>query len=290
LKRNAIAAGCAIALALGLAGCNRSAEGLPTASVQETVLPPTLTSVFPLPTLPTALPSLTPLPPDTATFTPTSTITTTPSPGPGPSPTGPVLAPDDPRHGLNLSVPDYRDDFSSHLKWGEFSDPDSATNIYDEGGLKAQDNVADHTIWWSVSDKAGGDVYVEVSAHVGDCSGRDGYGLAVRVGGENFDRGYALEFSCDGSYRMRKFIGNVEPAILVDWTSSPDIHSGSDATNRMGLLARGDMLYAVANGEIIQEVSDNEYTYGFFGLYASADATPGVEVVFNDFALWNLQP
>jgi hypothetical protein len=288
--RNVIGASCAIALGFGLAGCNRSASELPTSQIQASVLPPTLTSVFPLPTLPTALPSDTPPPPATATPTPTPTSPSTPSPAPSASPTGPQLPPDDPRHTLNLSAPDYTDDFSSHLKWGEFSYPDSATNVYAEGGLKTKDNVIDHTIWWSVSDLAGGDVYVEVTAKVGECTGEDGYGLAVRVGGENFDRGYALELNCQGSYRLRKFIGNVNPAVLVDWSPSDRIQSGSNATNRMGLLARGDMLYAVANGELIGETSDNEYTYGFFGLYASAEDTPGVEVVFDDFALWHLQP
>jgi hypothetical protein len=58
----------------------------------------------------------------------------------------------------------------------------------------------------------------------------------------------------------------------------------------MGLMAKGDMLYVVANGELIGEASDNDYTYGGFGLYASAVETPGVEVVFDNFALWYLQP
>lgn len=281
---------CALALGMGLAGCNRSAAEIPPEPVQDTGLPPTLTSVFPLPTLPTAPPSATEPPPSTATFTPTSTITTTASPGPSPSPTGPQLPDDDPRHGLNLSTPDYLDDFSTHFKWGEFSYPESATNVYAQGGLEAKDNVTDHTVWWSVSDQAGGEVYVEVSARVGDCSGDDGYGLAARVGGENFDRGYAVEFSCSGSYRLRKFIGNANPLILIDWTPASEVHSGSDATNRMGLMARGDMLYAFANGELLGETSDNDYTYGFFGVYSSADSTPGLDVIFDDFSLWHIQP
>jgi hypothetical protein len=187
-------------------------------------------------------------------------------------------------------VPDYLDEFSTRFRWGEFSYPDSASNVYAEGGLEAKDNVADHTIWWSVSDQAGGEVYVEVSAHVGECTGEDGYGLAARVGGENFDRGYALEFSCSGSYRLRKFIGNANPFNLIDWTPAPQIHSGSDATNRMGLMATGDRLYAFANGELIGETSDHDYTYGFFGLYASSESTPGLDVIFDDFALWHLRP
>jgi hypothetical protein len=58
----------------------------------------------------------------------------------------------------------------------------------------------------------------------------------------------------------------------------------------MGLMARGDMLYAVVNGEVVGEASDNDYTYGGFGLYASAETTPGLEVVFDDFALWRVLP
>jgi len=281
---------CAVAVALGLSACNRSASDLPAADDQETRLPPTLTSVFPLRTPPTAPPSATLPPPSTATSSPTATITLTPSPGPSASPTGPQLPPSDPRAGLNLSAPDYSDDFSTRFKWYEFSDPQAATNLYAEDGFKAADNVADHAVWWSGSDQVGGDVYAEVNARIGTCSGSDGYGLAVRVGGGNFDRGYALEFSCDGSYRLRKFIGNAEPVSLIDWTEASQLRSGADASNQMGLMAKGDMLYVVANGELIGETSDNDYTYGGFGLYASAVETAGVEVVFDDFALWYLQP
>lgn len=288
--RHTLSLSCAVALGVGLVGCSRSAGQLPPATAQDTRLPPTLTSIFPLPTPPTAPPSATVPPPSTATFTPTGTITSTPTPGPSPSPTGPQLPADDPRNGLNLSVPDYLDDFSTRFKWFEFSDPQAATILYAEGGLKAQDNVVDHFIWWSTSDQAGSDVYVEVSTRVGACSGNDGYGLAVRVGGENLDRGYALEFSCSGAYRLRKFIGNAAPVVLIDWSESAQVRQGTNATNRMGLLARGDMLYPVANGLVVGEVSDNDYTYGGFGLYASAEVSPGLEVVFDDFALWRVQP
>src|SRR3989304_4056198 len=119
---------CAVAVALGLPACNRSASALPPADDQETLLPPTLTSVFPLRTPPTAPPSATLPPPSTATSSPTATITLTPSP-----------------------VPDYLDDFSTRFKWYEFNDPLAATNLYADDSFKAIDNVADHAVWWSGS-------------------------------------------------------------------------------------------------------------------------------------------
>src|SRR4030042_762861 len=79
-------------------------------------------------------------------------------PGGSPSPPPPPLAPDDPRTGLNLAAPDLTDDFSVRFKWYEFSDATSASNLVEDGHLKAVDNLADSYIWWSTTDSQAEDV------------------------------------------------------------------------------------------------------------------------------------
>ena len=203
----------------------------------------------------------------------------------------PPLPADDPRAGLNLNTPDYHDGFAARFTWGELGN-DGAVNTWDEGRLKAVDTLTDAFIWWSttVPEAAAGNLYAEVTAAIGDCSGRDAAGLAVRVGGANLNSGYTLEVSCDGAYRVRKFTeGRVET--LGDWTNAEAIIQGPNATNRLGFLARGTTLYAFANSTRLGEaISDSSYLAGTFGLFAVARQTPGLTVHFDDFSLWHVTP
>jgi hypothetical protein len=200
------------------------------------------------------------------------------------------LAPDDPRQGLNLSMPDVTDDFSRHFGWFEFNDPHATVITWSPGKLTAIDPVVDAYTWWSTSGVTAGDVYAEITARPGSCSGLDGYGLAARIGGDNYDRGYTLEFSCDGHYRMRKFISGAAPVVLVDWTPSAAINHGSNAQNRLGFLLKGSTLVGFANGKQLSQAKDPDFVFGNFGLFAVAANTPDLTVDFTDFALWHFPP
>lgn len=268
-----------------LAGCNRSAQE-PPPNALATQVAATLTAAPTLPASITPPPSPTGAPSATPETTPTPTPTETATPGGSPSPTAPPLAPDDPRSGMNLAAPDYTDDFSTAYKWVGPDDPASASNQMGSGKLTATDHKADGYIWWSTTDQTAGDSYAEVSAAIGACSGKDAAGFSVRVNGANFDQAYALEFSCEGSFRLRRFISNTAPDTLIEWTASPEIQKGPSVTNRMGLLARGSKLYVFANGKLIGQTEDVAYTSGTYGLYASAVGSSALTVSFDDFAAW----
>ena len=242
---------------------------------------PALAGVFPSATAP---PSATPI------TTPTVVSTFTPTPGLTITPTPPPLSPDDPRYGLNLAAPHYWDDFSSNLTWVG-PNFDGAMNVWDDGRLRATDFLADKFLWWSttIPDVDAGNLYAEVTAEVGECSGKDAIGLAVRVDPDNRNSGYTLEFSCDGSYRIRKLVaGTIQT--LLEWTSSDLILSGPDTTNVLGFLAQGTTLTVFANGEILNSVEANAFFKGNFGLFSDASSTPGLTIYFDDFKLWYINP
>jgi len=235
-------------------------------------------------------PSSTAPPSATNITTPTAISTLTPTPGLTITPTPPPLSPDDPRYGLNLAAPHYWDDFSSNLTWVG-PNFDGAMNVWEDGRLRATDFLADKFLWWSttIPDVDAGDLYVEVTAEVGECSGKDAIGLAVRVDPDHRNSGYTLEFSCDGSYRIRKLVaGTIQT--LLEWTSSDSILSGSDTTNVLGFLARGTTLTVFANGEILSSIEANAFFKGNFGLFTDAASTPGLTVYFDDFKLWYINP
>ncbi|TEU01414.1 MAG: hypothetical protein E3J30_00685 [Anaerolineales bacterium] len=235
-------------------------------------------------------PSSTAPPSATNITTPTAISTLTPTPGLTITPTPPPLSPDDPRYGLNLAAPHYWDDFSSNLTWVG-PNFDGAMNVWEDGRLRATDFLADKFLWWSttIPDVDAGDLYVEVTAEVGECSGKDAIGLAVRVDPDHRNSGYTLEFSCDGSYRIRKLVaGTIQT--LLEWTSSDSILSGSDTTNVLGFLARGTTLTVFANGEVLSSIEASAFFKGNFGLFTDAASTPGLTVYFDDFKLWYINP
>ena len=229
-------------------------------------------------------------PPPTATVIPSPTPTSTPSPttGPTPTPTIPVLPTSDPRYGLNLSAPSYRDDFSSHLTWGG-PNFEGAVNYTKDGEYLAVDQVSDTYFWWSTTkpDIDGGNVYVEISAQFDECNGKDSLGLALRVGGELRNNGYAFEISCDGAYRLLKLNTGLT-ATLIDWSTSESLQPGAGKINRIGFLANGNNLTLFANEQILDSTSDDSFFMGNYGLYSNAVLTPGLTARFDDFALWFL--
>jgi hypothetical protein len=261
-----------------IAACTRPAPvGEPVEEPTESTVPSQL-----------SFPTSTPPPSATLAITSTATATETPTKEPTVIPTAIPLDEDDPRFGLNLSAPNYWDDFSSSLTWVG-PNFEGAFNITDEGVHRATDYLADSFLWWSttIPDIDAGNIYIEVKADVTECSGRDAYGLAVRVEPENKDSGYMLEFSCDGAFRVRKLFGGTIQA-LQDWTTSPSIRT--DESNVMGFLAVGSRLSVFANGELLTEVDDTTFFSGNYGLYANAQVTPGFSVRFDDFRLWYVNP
>ncbi|HET7010232.1 MAG TPA: hypothetical protein VFI11_05605 [Anaerolineales bacterium] len=266
-----------------LAGCSRPAE-MPSSFDLATRLAASLTALpSPLATA-TLPPSQTAPPSATPSVTPSPVPSDTPTTGPSPTETLPALPPDDPRTGLDLRTPDYRDGFAARFTWGEQAHAGAVTTWEDER-LKAVDTLADANAWWTTTgpNAVAADFYAEITASMGACSGRDAAGFAVRV---DLSSGYALEVSCDGAYRVRKFTtGFVD--VLRDWTSAEAIVQGPEAVNRLGFMAQGANLYVFANNLRLGEViKDTSRFAGSFGLYAMAFDTPGLAVYFDDFELW----
>lgn len=226
--------------------------------------------------------SSTPSPEPSATASPTPTITPSPTAGPN-----------DPRVGLNLANPDYEDDFSVPGRWYNGYEDATVRLVFEGQAFAATDKTTDHIIFYSGSLRTDQNFYAEIDMTIGPCSGRDAGGMAVRVGGADYDRSYVYEVSCDGQYRLRKFINfSTVPLVLRNWTYSDAINQGPNATNRIGVFADGDELYLFVNGVLLTEdpIEDNEYPQGRYGIFSSAAETPFLKVLFDNFAVWVLAP
>jgi hypothetical protein len=119
----------------------------------------------------------------------------------------------------------------------------------------------------------------------GSCSGIDHYGLLARAPDPN--KGYVLEFSCDGHYRLYTWDGKNYLA-LQEWHTASAIHTGASQTNIMGLWMKGTTLRVYANGFKLAEFTDSSYNQGQFGPVIGSVNTNNLTVNVDQVAYWDL--
>jgi hypothetical protein len=244
-------------------------ESAPTPVPTQTQPPPEATlpaEDTPAPTIqesPTALPSASP------TSTPTSL----------PAPTSTVSA-EDPKSGL--SSPAWQDTFENGDSWALLSDEHSSIDVKDNQMVMVSYN-ADFWNSWALTPHDLEVFYLEAQGSSGACSGRDRWGLLFRA--PNFYQGYLFGVSCDGRYALWTWDGSHEE-YLIEWTDSEHILAGADKTNRIGVKADGNRLSLYANGKFLDEVRDDSYAAGRFGLFVGAAETPGFTAKVDEIAYW----
>jgi hypothetical protein len=202
-----------------------------------------------------------------------------------------VLAEDDVRAELDLSRPDRVDYFDDPAAWFNYDTAGRAAYRIEDGRLIGVDYEPEETFtWWTYADRQAGNTYVEVTATNGDCIAKDAVGLVIRVNPETAAGGYGLEVSCDGEWRFLKFKRGEAPDEIVSWTSSPQIKTGLEASNRLGLWGYQREFVLFINGAEVGRAADPPYSFplGSFALYVRASQTYDLMASFDDFAFWHV--
>jgi Ig-like domain from next to BRCA1 gene len=184
---------------------------------------------------------------------------------------------------LNLGTPTWRDNMDNANNWYLLDTPNTK---YSEGDgvleMKALHPGGDE---WDVSTQpAMKDYYLQATFITGAaCSGLDRYGLLGRSPDPN--KGYVLEFSCDGHYRLYTWDGQTYTA-LQEWTAASSIQLGPNQTNVMGLWMQGETLIIYANDYKVAEFTDSTYDEGKFGLAIASASTENFTVDVDIVEYW----
>ncbi len=75
---------------------------------------------------------------------------------------------------------------------------------------------------------------------------------------------------------------------LVAWKTSEAINTGDDQINTLGIRLISDTISIFANGEQIEEVEDNTYSAGKFGLFVNAGPPGDFTFILNELSFWDL--
>lgn len=193
--------------------------------------------------------------------------------------------------GLDLGTPawiDGFDDNSSSFYLGSDSDVEFSL---DDGELELTAKTVSGD-QWRVAERPGLiDFYLEMLVRTGkECSGKDSYGFILRApeaGDGVIDSGYVFTFSCDGQYRVYRMDDGSYTGLL-NWRAVADLNRGPEASNKIGVLARGETFTIYINGVQIDEFTDNTYDEGLFGVSVRSDGTPDFKVYLDQLAYWNV--
>jgi hypothetical protein len=221
----------------------------------------------------TPLPTMTPLPSET----PTETATLPPTAVPPES---------DPR--LKLGTASSTDLFTAGNQWvwPIAKDEFSSNEIRD--GFMVMRSEGTSSGWRLPAVQGGSNMYIEGTFRTDTCAGKDTYGIMFRVPiRSEADRGYFFGVSCDGQFKVWMWDGKISKAtVLTSWTTSDTILTGSNQTNRLGVMTEGNKMGFYINGYLVGEANEGSFPGGYFGVYIDPTNTDNFTYYLEEMSYW----
>lgn len=178
----------------------------------------------------------------------------------------------------------FQDDFAQQTTGWDRMLVNEGVMDYDSGGYRILVNAL-QTNFWSTPSKNFVDVRIEVDT--GKLAGPDEnrIGLLCRFNGKDY---YFFIITSDGFYGLGIFKdGQATLLGQNEMLSSANINKGL-AINHLRADCAGQTLTFYVNGFQIAQVQDATLTTGDVGIIAGTFATPGVDIIFDNFVV--LQP
>lgn len=195
---------------------------------------------------------------------------------------------DDPA--VYLGKPDWVDEMDKPQFWPV--DTDVFTSAVFENGAYKFVGLTEVPGWRIASTVELGKAYIEATVKMGAaCSDTDNYGIIFRVPkNSGYNRGYFYGVTCDGRYNLRMWDGlsgeSGKSVTLKYFTASEFINKGKNQVNRLGVMTVGDRILLFVNGEKVDEIVDETYDLGFFGLFVNQDKTKDLTVYVDQVRYW----
>lgn len=177
----------------------------------------------------------------------------------------------------------YQDDFSSTSSgWDVYSDADMTTDYYD-GGYHILVSATQFYSWANPG-KTFTDTHTEVNTKFLAGAQDAELGLVCRY--QDSSNFYFGIVGADGYYGIFKTLDGEFNLIGMDsMSTSPKINQGL-SSNKVRMDCVGDTLTLYANGEILAQVKDSQFTSGDVGLIAGTYDIAGTDAWFDDLVVY----
>jgi hypothetical protein len=237
-----------------------------------------LNACMPAPSLPTltATPTLG-FPTSTATFAfPTLSPSATPTPRLRPTATANI------RSAIGEVI--YEDDFIIDKGWEWEALGGGAISLL-ENHLVIALHEPNMFLFTLKSDLVLNDFFLEVDARADLCQTGDAFGVMYRVN-ESFEH-YRFTLTCEGATRVVRVLSS-ESRLLLPLTESSAILPGPMTTNRLSLMASGDVFRFWINDLEIFNTRDITLSEGGIGLFVRSGRGNQATVTFTNLCIYEL--
>jgi len=183
-----------------------------------------------------------------------------------------------------LGAPTWKDNFDSGENWYLLQTANTSFSVKNRQLIMQVSSPQLIEEWGSANITGLNDFYLEGNFINGnDCAGLDRYGFIFRT--LDTTRGYVVNFSCDGRYRLYLWDGN-QYIPLIQWTPSSAIRSGVNQKNTLGISAIGNTIKLYANRTQLASLTDETYAAGGIGLLVGSSETQNYSVFVEDVSYW----
>jgi hypothetical protein len=177
----------------------------------------------------------------------------------------------------------FQDDFSDpSTGWTTWNGDGSAVD-YNNGGLRFYINQLDFE-YWSLPVGNYEDVRIDVAATKLTGPDDNHYGIICRY--VNRDNYYSFIISSDGYYGIMKVKEGNYSLIAGSQMQYSDIIQKGSITNDLQAECSGENLVFSVNGQKLAVAHDSDFKKGGVGLIVGTYQSPGVDVIFDDFVLY----
>ncbi|NJD58581.1 MAG: hypothetical protein C3F13_07585 [Anaerolineales bacterium] len=182
----------------------------------------------------------------------------------------------------------FSDDFSrSNGNWDEYTD-DNMTTTYYENAYRILVNLENYDAWANPADLSFTDVQVEVDATKNGGPDTNDYGIICRY--KSTDSYYYGVIASDGYYGIYKKTAEGGKQLGMGGEQFTDKITTGAVTNHIRFDCVGSTLSLYVNGNLIDQQTDSSYTDGNVGLIAGSYTQSGVDILFDNFIVYQPTP
>jgi hypothetical protein len=178
----------------------------------------------------------------------------------------------------------FSDDFSNNSKkWDQVSN-NSATTDYYNAAYRIIVNETSYNVWANPGKESFVDTRIEVDATKNGGPDDNEFGVICRfLDGKRF---YFAAISSDGYYGIMKMTNAGPVPIGKSSMLESDLISHGAVTNHIRFDCVGSSLTLHVNGSLVDQETDMDYTTGNVGLLGGTFATPGTDVLFDNYYVY----